>query len=181
MSQSITLDAQPRSDFGKGAARSARRAGRVPAVVYGSGGDVLHLTLPGHELDLALRVSHVVLNIVLDGETTVVAPVDVQRDPVRTDLLHVDLLRLDATEVKQRHAFADALARAEAAAAEADLDPVRAAAIIESAAANDEDLETVAANIVSILQEQARAEADQAQAAAAAEDAAAAGEAEPAE
>ena len=49
----IRLDAEPRSDFGKGAARRLRRDGRIPVVLYGSGSELIHLSLPGHELEQA--------------------------------------------------------------------------------------------------------------------------------
>lgn len=179
MSQDIRINAHFRTDFGKGASRRYRREGLVPAVMYGSGSEVRHVTLPGHELDLALRTARVVLDVDLEGTRIVVAPADVQRDPVRTDLLHVDLLLLSDAEVAERHAYADALAKASAAAEEADLDPLLAAAVIEEAAAEGEDLADVADRIVEILQEKARALAESAAAAAAAEDAAeAAGPAE---
>ena len=172
MSQDVKISAEFRTDFGKGAARSCRREGRVPAVMYGSGSDVRHITLPGHELDLALRGSRVVLDVEVAGNRLLVAPADVQRDPVRGDLLHIDLLLLSDKDVQERHAYADALARAEAAAEEAGLDPVQVSGVFEEAAANDEDLADVADRIVEILQQKARAMAESAAAAAAAEDAA---------
>ncbi len=179
MSREVRISAQFRSDFGKGAARQLRREGRVPAVMYGSGSELRHVTVPGHDLDLALRIPRVVLDIDLEGTRVIVAPADVQRDPVRTDLLHVDLLLLSDEEVRERYAYADALARAEAAAEEAGMDPMQAAAVIEEAAANEEDLTDVADRIVEILEERARAMAEAGAAAAAAEEAAeAAGAAE---
>ena len=71
-----------------------------------------------------------------------------------------------------RHAYADALAKAERLAEEAGQDPMQAAALIEEAAANEEDLQAVADNIVALLEEQAKVRAEAAAAAAAAEDAA---------
>ena len=50
----VRIVAEPRTEFGKGPARRVRRAGRVPAVLYGHGTDTRHVTLPGHELLLAL-------------------------------------------------------------------------------------------------------------------------------
>lgn len=179
MSQDVRMPAAPRAEFGKGASRQYRRDGQVPAVVYGSGSEVRHVVLPAHELGLALRIPRVVLQVEVEGEDLLVAPRDVQKDPVRQDLLHVDLILLSKEDVAARHAYADALARAEAKAEEAGLDPILAASLIEEAAANDEDLLAVADNIVELLGEQARARAEAAAAAAAAEDAAAAaGEAE---
>ena len=79
MSQDVRIDAEFRSDFGKGASRRYRRDGLVPAVMYGSGSQLRHVTLPAHELDLALRIPRVVLQVHLDGSQFVVAPADVQR------------------------------------------------------------------------------------------------------
>jgi large subunit ribosomal protein L25 len=177
VSQDVKISAELRTNFGKGAARSYRRQGRVPAVMYGSGSELRHITLPGHDLDLALRGSRVVLDVDMAGTRVLVAPADVQRDAVRGDLLHVDLMLLSDADVRERHAYSDALARAEAAAEEAGLDPVQVSAVFEEAAANDEDLADVADRIVEILQQKARAMADAGAAAAAAEEAAEAAEA----
>ncbi len=173
MSQDVRIDAATRDHYGKGASRQYRRDGKVPAVVYGSGSEVRHVVLPGHELALALRIPRVVLNVDLDGTTLLVAPRDVQKDPVRQALLHVDLIMLSDADVAARHAYADALAKAERLAEEAGQDPMQAAALIEEAAANEENLDDVANRIVELLEEQAKARAEAAAAAAAKEDAAA--------
>jgi len=87
------IAAVPRTEFGKGAARRTRRAGLVPAVLYGHGTDPVHLSLPGHELLLALRVANAVLEISIDGSATQLALAkQVQRDPIRSDIEHVDLV-----------------------------------------------------------------------------------------
>ena len=169
MTDDTKLQAKQRDDFGKGASRRYRREGSVPAVVYGSGSEVRHLLLPEHELGLALRGARVVLDIDLDGTRLLVAPRDVQKDPVRDELLHLDLIMLSAADIQERHAYADALAAAEAAAEEAGLDPSAAASIIEEAAENEEDLADVASRIVEILEEQNRLRAEAAAAAEAAE------------
>lgn len=88
----IRMDAQPRTEFGKGAARRVRRAGLVPAVVYGHGTEPAHVSLPGHDLMLALKAANVLLELELDGKPTLVLPKSVQRDPVRATLEHVDLV-----------------------------------------------------------------------------------------
>ena len=172
MSQDVRIDATARDRFGKGASRQYRRDGRVPAVMYGSGSEVRHVVLPAHELALALRIPRVVLEVQLDGEQLLVAPRDVQKDPVRDNLHHVDLIMLSDADVAARHAYADALSKAERLAEEAGQDPLQVAAIIEEASANDENLDEVADRIVEILEEQARARAEAAAAAAAAEEAA---------
>lgn len=115
----IRLDAAPRSDFGKGAARRLRREGRIPAVLYGQGTTVIHLSLPGHELEQALRKPKVTLEIVQEGDTTLAKPRDVQRDPVKRNIEHVDLIIVTASEARDRAAEAVVLVAEAAAAAEA--------------------------------------------------------------
>lgn len=95
----IQLDAQSRTEFGKGSARRLRAKGLVPAVVYGHGADCLHIALPGHDTQLALRQANALLRIVIDGGKGQLAlPKQVQRDPVRGDLEHVDLIVVKAGE-----------------------------------------------------------------------------------
>lgn len=86
------LAATARTEFGKGAARRTRRAGLVPAVLYGHGTDPVHVALPGHQTFLALKTTNVLLEIELDGKTELAIARDVQRDPIRDSIEHVDLL-----------------------------------------------------------------------------------------
>jgi len=87
------IPAVSRTEFGKGAARRTRRAGMVPAVLYGHGTDPVHLSLPAHELQLALRVTNAVLEITVDGGKSQLALAkQVQRHPVRPYIEHVDLV-----------------------------------------------------------------------------------------
>ncbi|MEW2046479.1 50S ribosomal protein L25/general stress protein Ctc [Streptomyces sp. NPDC005476] len=88
----VKLAAETRTEFGKGAARRIRRASKVPAVVYGHGADPVHITLPGHELQLALRTPNVLLSLDIDGKTQLAIPKAVQRDAIKGFLDHVDLL-----------------------------------------------------------------------------------------
>ncbi|MDX2933153.1 50S ribosomal protein L25/general stress protein Ctc [Streptomyces ipomoeae] len=89
----VKLAASTRTEFGKGAARRIRRDAKVPGVLYGHGSDPLHLTLPGHDLLLALRTPNVLISLDIDGKTTELAiPKAVQRDPLKGFLEHVDLL-----------------------------------------------------------------------------------------
>ncbi|WP_067796178.1 50S ribosomal protein L25/general stress protein Ctc [Actinomadura formosensis] len=89
----VRIAAEPRTEFGKGAARRTRRAGKVPAVLYGHGTDPEHISLPGHDLMLALKTPNVLLTIEGLGNGTALAlPKDVQRDPIKGFLEHVDLL-----------------------------------------------------------------------------------------
>jgi len=89
----VTLKAEARDEFGKGAARRIRRTGQVPAVLYGHGSQPVHVTLPGHAILLALRQANVLLDIQLpDGTSELALPKQVQRDPIRDTVEHVDLL-----------------------------------------------------------------------------------------
>ena len=89
----IKLTAQARTEFGKGAARRIRREHQVPAVVYGHGTDPQHIQLPGHDTMLALKNANALLSIVVGDAKPVLALVkDVQRDPVRQVIEHVDLV-----------------------------------------------------------------------------------------
>lgn len=88
----IKLVAEARTEFGKGAARRVRRANKIPAVLYGHGSDPLHVTLPGHETMMALKHSNALFSIELEGKAQLAIAKDVQRDPVRNVIEHVDLL-----------------------------------------------------------------------------------------
>jgi large subunit ribosomal protein L25 len=89
----VRISAEARSEFGKGAARRVRRSHKVPAVLYGHGTPPRHISLPGHELMLALKSPTVLLLLDgLDGGSELALPKAVQRDPVSGTLEHVDLL-----------------------------------------------------------------------------------------
>ncbi|MFG2128554.1 50S ribosomal protein L25/general stress protein Ctc [Streptomyces sp. NPDC048751] len=88
----VKLAAETRTEFGKGAARRVRRDNKVPGVLYGHGEAPLHLTLPGHELLLALRTPNVLIALDIDGKNHLAIPKSVQRDPIKGFLEHVDLL-----------------------------------------------------------------------------------------
>ncbi len=87
------MAAVARSEFGKGAARRERRAGRVPAVLYGHGTATRHLSLPGHEVLLALRTPNVLIRLDgLTGGSELALPKAVQRDPIKGWVEHLDLI-----------------------------------------------------------------------------------------
>ncbi|WP_028647351.1 50S ribosomal protein L25/general stress protein Ctc [Nocardiopsis sp. CNT312] len=88
----VRIAAEPRTEFGKGASRRARRAGKVPAVLYGHGTEPRHLNLPGHDLMLALKTPNVLIR--LDGldKDNLALPKSVQRDALKGFLEHIDLL-----------------------------------------------------------------------------------------
>ncbi len=89
------ITAEPRTEFGKGAARRLRRAAKVPAVLYGHGTDPVHITLPGHDTMLALKHggSNALLTIKVEGQKDLLAlPKQIQRDPIKGFLEHLDLI-----------------------------------------------------------------------------------------
>jgi large subunit ribosomal protein L25 len=89
----VRIAAEPRTEFGKGAARRTRREGRVPAVLYGHGTETRHVVLPGHDLMLALKTPNVLIRLEgVPGVTGLALPKAVQRDPIRGFIKHADLI-----------------------------------------------------------------------------------------
>jgi large subunit ribosomal protein L25 len=89
----VRIAAEPRTEFGKGPARRERRAGRVPAVLYGHGTDPRHVSLPGHDVLLALRTANVLIRLEgLPGGSQLALPKAVQRDAIKGSVEHVDLI-----------------------------------------------------------------------------------------
>jgi len=89
----VRIAAEPRTEFGKGAARRTRREGMVPAVLYGHGTDTRHVVLPGHELMLALKTPNVLIRLEgVPGVTGLALPKAVQRDPIKGFIEHADLI-----------------------------------------------------------------------------------------
>ena len=86
------LVATARTEFGKGAARRLRRADLIPALLYGHGTDPVHVALPGHEVMLAVKHSNALFDIEIDGKSTLAIAKDVQVEPVRNVIEHLDLL-----------------------------------------------------------------------------------------
>ena len=86
------LTAEVRENFGKGWARRIRAVGKIPAVIYGHGTDPVHVTLPGHETALILRKSNQILELDIDGTEQLALVKDVQKDPVRQIIEHIDLI-----------------------------------------------------------------------------------------
>ncbi len=91
MTENLVL-AETRENFGKGFARRLRAAGKIPAVVYGHGEAPRHLALPGHQLSLIVRQANALLDLDIDGTRVLALVKDVQRDPVRQIIEHIDLL-----------------------------------------------------------------------------------------
>jgi large subunit ribosomal protein L25 len=81
-----------RTSFGKGAARKLRAAGKIPAVVYGHGTDPLHVALPAHETTLIARRANALIELKMSEGEQLVLIKDIQRDPVRQIIEHLDLV-----------------------------------------------------------------------------------------
>ncbi|HET8927768.1 MAG TPA: 50S ribosomal protein L25/general stress protein Ctc [Microbacterium sp.] len=87
-----TVHAEPREQFGKGFARRLRAAGKIPAVIYGHGAEPVHVALPGHQVSLLIRRANAVLELDVAGTAQLTLVKDVQKDPVRQVIEHIDLL-----------------------------------------------------------------------------------------
>jgi large subunit ribosomal protein L25 len=90
----VRITAEPRTEFGKGGARRTRRAGKLPAVLYGHGTDPRHISLPTRDFEHALRTDgvNVLLDLQLAEGSELALPKSIQRDPVRGAIEHVDLI-----------------------------------------------------------------------------------------
>lgn len=102
MAKSVALGAQRRSEKGKGAARGMRAGGRIPAVIYGHGRDPESLSLSRQELERALatvEVSSAVFDLDVEGSAVKALVREIQRHPVRSEILHVDFLEIHAGEM----------------------------------------------------------------------------------
>jgi large subunit ribosomal protein L25 len=90
----VRLIAETRTEFGKGGARRTRRAGKVPAVIYGHGADPRHVALPAREFANAIRHGgvNVLLTLDVDGGEQLAIPKSIQRHPIKGHFEHVDLL-----------------------------------------------------------------------------------------
>ncbi|MFC0681055.1 50S ribosomal protein L25/general stress protein Ctc [Lysobacter korlensis] len=92
MADDMRLTAEVRTSFGKGAARKIRAANKIPAVIYGHGTEPQHVTLPGHETMLLIRKANAVLELDIAGAQQLALVKDVQKDPVRQIIEHMDLI-----------------------------------------------------------------------------------------
>lgn len=90
----VRLSAEPRTEFGKGGARRTRRAGKIPAVIYGHGAAPRHVSLPAREFGHAIKHggANVLLTLSLDGADELAIPKAIQRHPIKGVFEHVDLL-----------------------------------------------------------------------------------------
>ncbi|MDO5049571.1 MAG: 50S ribosomal protein L25/general stress protein Ctc [Actinomycetaceae bacterium] len=102
MADITRIEANVRKEFGKGSARRARRAGLIPAVVYSDAVEPIHLDLPGHETFLVVKDNaNALVNLAFDGEEQLALVKDIQRHPVRRDIMHLDLFAVRRDETVQ--------------------------------------------------------------------------------
>ncbi|MEV7088386.1 50S ribosomal protein L25/general stress protein Ctc [Streptomyces sp. NPDC093085] len=94
----VKIAAEIRTEFGKGVARRTRVAGKVPGIVYGHGADTVHVTLPGHELMMALKTANALISLDIEGRNELVIPKAVQRNALKGHIEHVDLLAVKRGE-----------------------------------------------------------------------------------
>lgn len=92
MADTTKLAATLREDFGKGYARRIRMAGDIPAVIYGHGEEPKHVVLPGHATTLAARNANAILDLDIEGDSTLVMIKDIQRHAIRPEIQHLDLI-----------------------------------------------------------------------------------------
>ena len=88
----IQINGSKRTNFGKGASRRDRKAGLVPAVIYGHNAEPQHIALPSRELATALKASNVLLKVTFDGKSELVLPKSVSKNPLTGIFEHIDLL-----------------------------------------------------------------------------------------
>ena len=88
------IQAESRTEFGKGAARRIRREDKVPAVIYGHGNEPIHVTLPGHATMMALKHggANALLELEIDGKSQLALTKQVQIDPIKRHLEHIDFV-----------------------------------------------------------------------------------------
>ena len=100
MAEELKITAESRTEFGKGAARRIRRADKVPAVIYGHGNDPVHITLPGHDTMMALKHggTNALLYIDIDGKNYIALTKQVQADPIKGFLEHIDFVEVKKGE-----------------------------------------------------------------------------------
>lgn len=98
MSIQNKLEAQKRETFGKGAARKLRAAGRTPVVMYGHGSEPVHLSIETHPLSLIVRHANALVELDIEGKKQIALVKDVQKNPVRQELEHVDFLIVNEKE-----------------------------------------------------------------------------------
>lgn len=98
MANTISLNGEARNEFGKGVARRLRVANKIPATIYAGGTEPAYLTLPMRETTLALRHTNALFSLTFDGQTKMAVVKDVQKNPVKRIIEHIDFLEVKAGE-----------------------------------------------------------------------------------
>ena len=100
MSAPEKIAAEPRTEFGKGAARRIRRDDKIPAVIYGHGNEPVHVILPGHQTMMALKHggANALLTLDVDGSEQLALTKDIQVDPIRRVIEHLDFVAVKRGE-----------------------------------------------------------------------------------
>ncbi|HEU4337680.1 MAG TPA: 50S ribosomal protein L25/general stress protein Ctc [Nocardioides sp.] len=100
MSAPEKIAAETRTEFGKGAARRIRREDKIPAVIYGHGNEPIHVILPGHQTMMALKHggANALLSLDVEGSEQLALTKDVQIDPIRRLIEHVDFVAVKRGE-----------------------------------------------------------------------------------
>lgn len=98
MANTISLNGEARNEFGKGVARRLRVAGKIPATIYAGGTEPAYLALPMRETTLALRHTNALFSISFDGQNKMAVVKDVQKNPVKRIIEHIDFLEVKAGE-----------------------------------------------------------------------------------
>ncbi|MCY7397001.1 MAG: 50S ribosomal protein L25/general stress protein Ctc [Nocardioides sp.] len=94
MADTEKIATEARTEFGKGAARRIRRADKIPAVIYGHGNDPIHIVLPGHATMMAIKHggANALLDLDIDGSSQLALTKDLQIDPIRRVIEHIDFV-----------------------------------------------------------------------------------------
>ena len=98
MANTVSLNGEARTEFGKGVARRLRVANKIPATIYAGGAEPAYLTLPMRETTLALRHTNALFSLSFDGQTKMAVVKDVQKNPVKRIIEHIDFLEVKAGE-----------------------------------------------------------------------------------
>ena len=98
MATKITLEGNVRNEFGKGVARRLRVANLIPASIYAGGAEPVHVTLPMRETTLSLRHANALFTIKFGKESRIAVVKDVQRNPVKRIVEHIDFYEVKAGE-----------------------------------------------------------------------------------
>lgn len=98
MATKITLEGEVRNEFGKGVARRLRVANLIPASIYAGGAEPVHVTLPMRETTLSLRHANALFTIKFGNESRIAVVKDVQRNPVKRIVEHIDFYEVKAGE-----------------------------------------------------------------------------------